>query len=427
MKCLEFGHRAFGICAAAISLVGCGVLPLSLSKGQDDTQAPISAPNALPQSLPSSSSSYKILHRFSLERGGAVEPLSGLINVSGTLYGTTFGNVVSGYSTLFGISTSGGYKTLYRFHGADGFGPWDAPLVDVNGTLYGTTYYGGSGDGVVFSVTTAGVETVIHRFTGGSDGAHPWAALIYVNGTLYGTTEAGGSGCPVTRSSGYTKGCGTVFSISSSGKERVLYRFAGKPDGAHPGAALLDVNGMLYGTTSTGGAYGEGCVFTIGTSGNEKVLYSFSGEPDGDYPIAPLINVKGTLYGTTHGGGASGDGTVFSISTAGAETVLYSFAGGSADGAGPAVPLLDVNGTLYGTTDNGGGDGCSLNNGCGTVYSVSTSGAEQVLHLFTGGSDGAVPHAALVNVDGMLYGTTAEGGKLGCHREGCGTVFAITP
>ena len=403
-------------CVAAVILAGCG-----------GSQSPIGAPGAVPQTLPYSSSSYKVLHRFSLERRGAYQPLSGLVNVSGALYSTTFGDVLTGYSTLFAISTSGKYKTLYRFHGADGFGSWDAPLLDLNGTLYGTTYYGGkpAGYGVVFSATPSGAETVLHSFAGGSDGAGPWAALINVNDTLYGTTESGGgSGCTAT---GYTKGCGTVFSISSSGKERVLYRFAGKPDGAHPGAALLDVSGTLYGTTSTGGEYGEGCVFTISTSGSENVLYSFSGKPDGDYPIAPLIDVNGTLYGTTNGGGASGDGTVFSISTAGTEKVLYSFAGGSADGVGPAAPLLDVNGTLYGTTANGGGAGCYQNDGCGTVYSVSTSGAEQVLHIFTGGSDGAVPHAALVNVDGTLYGTTALGGGLGCHRKGCGTVFEITP
>ena len=43
-------------------------------------------------------------------------------------------------------------------------------------------------------------------------------------------------------------------------------------------------------------------------------------------------------------------GTVFSITTDGTEKVLYSFAGGSRDGSSPVAPLLNVKGTLYGTT-----------------------------------------------------------------------------
>lgn len=86
-----------------------------------------------------------------------------------------------------------------------------------------------------------------------------------------------------------------------------------------------------------------------------------------------------------------------------------------------------MNGTLYGTTSRGG------TYGLGTVFSMSTSGSEQVLHSFNG-SDGAHPDAdSLIDVNGTLYGTTHVGGfKRGCTRDGngtvgCGTVFALTP
>ena len=62
------------------------------------------------------------------------------------------------------------------------------------------------------------------------------------------------------------------------------------------------------------------------------MLHSFAGGTDGSYPGAGLIEVDGTLYGTTFSGGSAGFGTVFSISTSGAETVVHDFAGGS-DGA----------------------------------------------------------------------------------------------
>jgi uncharacterized repeat protein (TIGR03803 family) len=66
--------------------------------------------------------------------------------------------------------------------------------------------------------------------------------------------------------------------------------------------------------------------------------------------------------------------TVFSISKGGTEHVLYSFRGGS-DGEYPAGGLIDVNGTLYGTTVKGGAN-CGKGYSCGTVYSISTAGKE---------------------------------------------------
>ena len=42
------------------------------------------------------------------------------------------------------------------------------------------------------------------------------------------------------------------------------------------------------------------------------MLYSFKGgKTDGAHPWAGLTNVNGTLYGTTVNGGATADGTVF--------------------------------------------------------------------------------------------------------------------
>ena len=99
-----------------------------------------------------------------------------------------------------------------------------------------------------------------------------------------------------------------------------------------------------------------------------------------------MISVNGTLFGTTAWGGNRatnlGDGTVFSISANGSETVLHRFTG--TDGANPNAGLIDVNGTLYGTTTSGG------TNNDGTVFSISASGTEKVLHSF-GGSDGIRP------------------------------------
>ncbi|MFY9665688.1 MAG: choice-of-anchor tandem repeat GloVer-containing protein [Candidatus Cybelea sp.] len=105
-----------------------------------------------------------------------------------------------------------------------------------------------------------------------------------------------------------------------------------------------------------------------------------------------------------------------SVSTA----ALFVACGGSQSQSGRDLARND--GMLYGTTTHGGSAGL------GVVFSVSTSGREQVLHSFGGGPDGADPLADLVNVNNTLYGTTYGGGfKSGCRGSGCGTIFALTP
>ena len=96
----------------------------------------------------------------------------------------------------------------------------------------------------------------------------------------------------------------------------MLYSFkGGSGDGEYPRqAALLNVSATLYGTRKLGGTNNWGTVFPITTSGKETVLHSFGGSGDGKYPYASLINVNGALYGTTTGGGAKNYGTVFSLS-----------------------------------------------------------------------------------------------------------------
>jgi uncharacterized repeat protein (TIGR03803 family) len=368
---------------------------------------------------------YSVLYSFKGATGDGEDPRA-LINVKGTLYGTTgYGGAHGNNGTVFSITTSGTETVLYSFgtSSGDGESP-QAGLLNVKGTLYGTTWFGGgtgcggSGCGTVFAITTSGAETVLYSFgTSSGDGASPFARLTNVGGTLYGTTLSGGS-----------KDEGTVFSITTSGMETRLHSFkGGSGDGKNPLAGLLDVNGTLYGTTAYGGggpncsSSGCGTVFAITTSGKERVLYSFvCGSGDGSVPLAGLTNVNGTLYGTTTEGGADNDGTVFSITPSGTETVLYSFKGGTGDGDYPDAGLLNVNGTLYSTTAYGGPK-CG-GRGCGTVFSITPSGSETVLHSFKNTKDGVHPATGLTNVNGTLYGTTTEGGA---NRDG--TVFSLSP
>src|SRR5271166_2706022 len=139
-------------------------------------------------------------------------------------------------------------NVLYSFaNSPDGATPdYVTPVFDKEGNLYGTTAYGGLyGEGTVFELSPAGTETIIHNFNfNGTDGNNPYSGLVLTaKGDLYGTTSAGGS-----------RGLGTVFKLTASGTETILWNFGNGTDGHLPQDGLVaGINGNLCGTTPSGG------------------------------------------------------------------------------------------------------------------------------------------------------------------------------
>jgi uncharacterized repeat protein (TIGR03803 family) len=307
------------------------------------------------------------------------------------------------------------FSVLHQFKsGAGGINPTAGVLLDAKGNLYGTTLYDGAfASGTVFKMSATGTEKVLYSFTGsGGDGAFPeYGTLVRdSSGTLYGTTGGGGI---YDQFCPYS--CGTLFKVDASGKEAVLYSFTGTGgDGSIPwGRVVRDPAGNLYGTTVNGGVYGYGMVFKVDPSGKETVLYSFQGGADGAYPYAGVtLDAKGNLYGTTL------FNSVFKIGRTGNVTALYNFSG-PPDGSLPEAGLIrDSAGNLYGTTYSGG------TAGHGTVFKLTAQGQETVLYSFTGGADGGGPrHSSLVRDSaGNLFGTTWLGGS-----SDFGVVFKLDP
>ncbi len=269
--------------------------------------------------------------------------------------------------------------------------------------------------GVATPSAQAQTFTVLYNFSGSPDGAYPYAGVLRDSaGNLYGTTTVGGS-----------SNQGTVFKVDTSGTETVLHSFSGA-DGISPYAGvIMDAMGNLYGTTQNGGTgcSGTGCgvVFKLDTSGKETVLHQFTGDPDGDYPFGLIQDAKGNLYGATAVGGTTGVfGTVFKVSKSGKETVLHSFTGASSDGAFPylAGVLMDTKGDLYGDTFEGG----KYPSSGGVVYKLGKNGTLTVLHSFGNGTDGFEPYGTpVMDKQGNLYGTTYRGGS-----SGYGTVWKVS-
>jgi uncharacterized repeat protein (TIGR03803 family) len=379
-----------------------------------------------------------VLHKFTGNADGAAPNAPLLRDDDGNLYGTATlgGNLndcdVQGCGTVFKLSKTGEFSTLYAFSGGDDGRYPNGPLVrDAEGNLYGTTSQGGTGGGVVFKVTSSGEETVLYTFgRQAEDGALPMAGLVRdSDGNLYGTTFAGGGNCP-----GY--GCGTVYEVTPSGTERILWRFGHVAnDGLNPFYTTLirDEHGNMYGTTQYGGTNpgpdgtGLGTVFKVSAAGEEKVLYSFTGGTGGSFPYAGLVrDSNGNLYGTDAG-------YVFEITASGEEKTIYEFQISSGDGYGSIANLLrDANGDLYGTTFQGG------TYGGGTVFRVTASGKETMRYSFyTNPSNTYAPRGqwpgggVIQDAEGDLYGTTTYGGDFNsayfCQNAGCGVLFELTP
>jgi len=381
--------------------------------------AAIVSPAIVSSSSPSGKA-YKevVLHSFTLPPDGA-NPTAGLVlDESGNLYGVSFRGGAHHGGCVFKVDASGQETVLYSFSngGQEGRFPRGSLARDLAGNLFGTTSAGGTaGLGVVFKVDSTGQESVLHSFIGSpTDGASPFGGLILDSaGNLYGTTTSGG-----------TSNFGTIFKVDAAGSETVLYSFSGYPDGANPfGGLARDESGNLYGTTFYGGSYercgGFGCgtVFKLDVTGKERVLHSFTSF-DGNWPYAGLVlDTSGFLYGTAQEGGAHSSGTVFKLDTTGKFTTLFSFTGG-ADGGRPFAGVVrDDAGNLYGTTSRGG------TTDSGVVFELSPARKQTVLHSFTGLTDGAYPFAGVIaDTAGNLYGTT-EGGD----PWRAGVVFKLAP
>lgn len=397
------------------------------------TLAAVIAAMTLMAAPPARAQTYTVLYNVAgAPTDGAVANGELVQDAAGNLYGTTYRGGTSNLGAVFMLDAGGVMTILHSFAQGEGRLPEGGLFRDPNGDLYGTTTAGGAdGVGTVFKLETNNVLTTLHSFKGGTDGAQPWSRLISINGELYGTTgSGGGNGC------GSPSGCGTIFKISKGGLKTIVYRLRGKTDGGDPQSIIRDSAGNIYGIAGNSGINGKGTVFKLDAAGVFTVLYAFTGGTDGGFPAGSLIwGTNGDLHGVTANGGdpICDCGVVFRLDTSGNETVLHKFFG-RGGGSQPSVGLLDVAGVLYGTTTGGGDLTCNPPGGCGLLYRIEKTGQYTILHRFAGAAagDGAWPAYSQLTLgaDGSIYSATWSGGTGGCKSgsfPGCGVIFKYTP
>jgi uncharacterized repeat protein (TIGR03803 family) len=311
------------------------------------------------------------------------------------------------------------FTTLVTLNDGIGSDPEGSLFQGVDGDLYGVV---SEASGALYKVSPGGTFTDVFGFCCAA-GFRPWGVMQTRDGSFWGTTQEGGP-----------HGLGNVYQISPELVATDIADLTGHA-GENPNSGLiLATDGNFYGTANLGGNI-NGCdgscgtIFKVTPSGRLTQFYGFcpvGACPDGANPIGPVVQASdGNLYGTAFSGGGAGCllglgcGTVFQITLGGVFTTLHEFAG--TDGGNPwDVGLIQASdGNLYGTTSTGGA------NGVGTVFRVSSSGAFATIYNFCGQTnctDGAGPLGGVIQAtDGNLYGATTGGGA---YSEG--TVFRLT-
>jgi uncharacterized repeat protein (TIGR03803 family) len=262
----------------------------------------------------------------SLPEGGLV------IGTDGNIYGTTYYGGSGGGGTAYKMTLSGTLTTLHNFGSENDQSNPTGLVQATDGNFYGTTTSGGTnptgtGQGTVFKMTPSGGYTTIYSFCqiyqNGicQDGRGPAAvALVETSsGVLEGTTEDGGMGTMGTTDAG------TIFTVTLGGSESVVYNYCstrntnyGCTDGFHPySGGFIAGDGNFYTTTANGGLNGEG---TVSNSGSAIYNFCAAGMPctDGYLPYSPPIqDSEGNLYGTTDFGGTMSNcycGVIWKIS-----------------------------------------------------------------------------------------------------------------
>ncbi len=268
-------------------------------------------------------------------------------------------------------------------------------------------------------------EKILHRFSEFPQGNFPGALIPDSKGNFYGVAEGGLYNAGVVYE--------LVPDLNGDVKQAVLYSFTGGLDGGNPNGITM-FGGNIYGFASLGGTHGEGTFFELtplnSRQWKQTVLYNFSDPRSDPFPGGPCADGAGNFFGAVYAFGPT-YGFIFELTRSPegvwTENVIHTFSGGTDGGTPSGGFVFDRSGNLYGAAGAGG----TGNNGVVFEFTPAASGTwtETVLYNFAGGDDGSDPGGLIFDAAGNLYGGTVYGGNVaGCvPTGGCGTIFELKP
>ena len=181
--------------------------------------------------------------------------------------------------------------------------------------------------------------------------------------TLSVTKEPVGQIC-IVRSPNGTMGFTPITDpiTCTPGSGRLLLEFGVAGLGGDPLSGLTWLGGQTFmGVTQSGAAHGFGSIYTVRVNGSAPAVtnvYDFpqvtSAPSQAIYPPTPVPNHPGSYIGASAGGGSSFNGTIYSFLSSGNYAVVDASFDANYTGRAPTSPLLEVNGSYYGTALLGG-------------------------------------------------------------------------
>lgn len=277
--------------------------------------------------------------------------------------------------TLFHyVPKSGLYEDLENLMG---WGPFSTPILGSDGNLYGMLRYYLNGKGSIYRYHTAQQHQgdrleILHVFSGNGQGELPYSRLEEgADGVFYGMTQ------------GSTLEDATIFSINintPSPEFSVLYNFRDGNMQSVLSSVHFGSNGKIYGTTFKGGKNNGGALFEFNLANLEMVVLHDFNSTTGTNPMGSVIKTDDNrLFGMASFGGSSNKGVVFAFDIANAEyQVIHDFT--TNDAKQPSGMLLQAsNGMLYGTSRQGGENGSDF----GTIFEINPlTGGYQLIYSF---------------------------------------------
>jgi uncharacterized repeat protein (TIGR03803 family) len=123
------------------------------------------------------------------------------VGMDGKLYGVQCaGGAYAGSGTVFSVDPSTATFTILHSFGNsatnDGVGPSGTLALGADGNLYGATMAGGAnGTGTVFAISPSGNYSSLYSFSasGKTDGMYPYPPIVGSDNNFYGTSLAGGT------------------------------------------------------------------------------------------------------------------------------------------------------------------------------------------------------------------------------------------
>lgn len=274
-------------------------------------------------------------------------------------------------------------------------------MVTTEGRVFGLTIAGSrGGSGAIFEVVRAQASAIEKLpFNWSRDGNLPAGTMVQLsNGRFYGVTESGGQG-----------GFGAFFEFDPETDQfSVVASFSGANGKFPKSSPVLGPNGKFYGVTAEGGSNDRGVIYEIDLTTREILnVHNFNASQSGIFPEAGLeLTSNGLLIGTSFGGGLHSRGTIFMFdpATKGFE-VIHSF--DELNGAYPRSALTrSTHDTFLGLTETGG----AANRG--VIFEITLS-TKMFKKLFDFPITTGNPRGRLVSKDGKIFFGTTTFGSLG--------------